>query len=89
MTKTELQAQILNNTKSRNELASAIHKLPESETRGEVIHKHDKISERLNELHNNLERIDKDTCHFGFSDFCSGMVCANCPDFKQEKIYGR
>ena len=78
MDKAELQAQILNNHKSSLRLTSAIHKLPESETRGELIYKYNKILQRLNELHVNLEKVDKTCCYFGFTDKCPGVPCMEC-----------
>ena len=84
----ELQTQILSRTKMLFSLASAIPKLPDGETKGELIYKHDKLLKKLNGLHIDLEQIDNACCYFGFSDLCSGMVCDDCPDFKQEKIYG-
>ena len=79
MTKVELQNRILNNSRAFFQLASAIDKLPESETRGELIYKHDKILQRLANLQADLEIVDRNTCYFGFTDKCPGVVCCECP----------
>ena len=78
MIKVELQNRILNNTRSLFQLASAIDRLPESETRGELIYKHDKILQNLANLQADLEIVDRDTCYFGFTDRCPGIVCCDC-----------
>jgi len=78
MAKQELQNQILDGNKSLFVLVSAIPKLPDSETKGELIYKHDKLLKRLNELHINLEQIDNTCCYFGFINKCPGGLCGEC-----------
>lgn len=78
MTKQELQTKILNNTRSLFRLASAISRLPESETRGELIYKHNQVAQRLASLQADLELIDRNACYFGFTDKCPGIVCCEC-----------
>jgi len=78
MNKQELQTQILSNTGSLFRLASAIDRLPESETRGELIHRHDRILQGLADLHTELDLIDEDACYYGFTHKCLGGVCVEC-----------
>ena len=78
MTKTELQAKIRDNSGAMFILASAISKLPESQTRGELIYKHDKVAVRLANLYADLDKIDRNTCDYGFTDKCPGVVCCEC-----------
>ena len=78
MTKPELQTKILNNSRSLFQLVSAISRLPESETRGELIYNHNKILERLANLQADLGLIDRNACYYGFTDKCPGMVCCEC-----------
>jgi hypothetical protein len=75
MTKPELQAQILSNSMLLFRLASAVDKLPDSATRGELIYKHNKIATVLANLQANL---GKDDCYFGYTDKCPGCCCADC-----------
>jgi len=76
--KTELQARILANSVQLFSLASAIDKLPESETRGELVYRHNKLESVLASLHANLAEIDVYACYFALTDNCPGVVCAEC-----------
>ena len=78
MVKTEVQEHILKSTESLFRLCSAISKLPESGTRGELIYNHDKILQRLNALHSELQEIDATCCYYGFTDKCPGCCCVDC-----------
>ena len=78
MTKVELQTKNLNNARSLFQLASAIDRLPESETRGELIYKHGKILQNLANLQADIVEIDRDACYYGFTDKCPGIVCCEC-----------
>ena len=78
MNKPELQTKILNNTRAMFGLASAISKLPQSQTRGELIYKHEKIAIRLANLHADLYKIDKKACDYGLTEKCPGIVCCEC-----------
>jgi len=78
MTKQELQTQILNNATSLSRLASAIRGLPDSETRNELVDKHDKILDRFSSQITELMLIDLDACYYGFADKCPGKACAEC-----------
>lgn len=71
----ELQANILRGTRILFMLAKSIDALPDSETRGELIYKHDKVFQRLADLQ---ASIGKDVCYFGFTDKCPGLPCAEC-----------
>ena len=78
MTKTELQTKVLNNSRILFRLASAIDRLPESETRGELIYKHSKALISLANLQADLMDIDRDTCYYGLTEKCPGAVCCEC-----------
>lgn len=78
MNKTELQARILANSVQLFSLASAIDRLPESETRGELIYRHNKILENLANLQANLGDLDCEACYFTLTDSCPGAVCCEC-----------
>ena len=78
MNKPELQTRILANSVQLMSLASAIDKLPESETRGELIYRHNKLESRLANLQANLGQIDEGTCYLALTDRCSGGVCCEC-----------
>lgn len=78
MNKPELQARILANSVQLFSLASAIDRLPESETRGELIYRHNRLELRLANLHTDLDEIDRDACYFALTDRCPGGVCAEC-----------
>lgn len=78
----ELQSKILDNTKQLSTLASAIDKLPESETRGELIYKATKVLQRLTDLHVELGYTDENACYYGFTDKCPGHHCADCEYWK-------
>lgn len=78
MNKPELQARIIANSVQLFSLASAIDRLPESETKGELIHSHDQITQILANLQADLDKIDVYACYFILTDRCSGGVCAEC-----------
>lgn len=78
MNKPELQARILANSVQLFSLASAIDRLPESETRGELIFRHDQITQTLANLQADLDEIDVYTCYFMLTDECPGGVCGEC-----------
>lgn len=75
MNKPELQSRILANSVQLFTLASAIDKLPNSETRGELIYRHNKLESVLANLQANL---DRDACYFALTDKCPGGVCCEC-----------
>lgn len=79
MTKVELQSKMRNDLIQLSRLAWAVSKLPESETRGEMIYKHDRILDRLGNLQYELDKIDPKSCYYGFTDSCYGGPCAICP----------
>lgn len=74
----ELQAQIRSDTIQLNELAKAVDVLPESETRGELIYKHNKTLQVLANLQADLDDLDIKACYYGFTDNCPGIPCAIC-----------
>lgn len=78
MNKPELQARILANSVQLFSLASAIDQLPDSEIRGELIHRHDRLELMLANLHADLDEIDVYTCYFMLTDECPGGVCGEC-----------
>lgn len=78
MNKPELQARILANSVHLFSLASAIDRLPDSETRGELIYRHNKILGSLTNLQANLEDLDYEACYFALTDKCPGGCCARC-----------
>ena len=78
MNKVELQSQIRNHFIQISNLVKAVDVLPESETRGELIYKHDKTLERLGNLQADLDQIDIKACYYGFTDNCPGIPCAEC-----------
>lgn len=78
MNKPELQARILANSVQLFSLASAIDRLPDSETRDELIYRHNQSELRLANLHADLDEIDVYACYFGFTDRCPGILCADC-----------
>jgi len=81
MTIPELQSQILSNTRILFMLAEAVGKLPESETRGELIYKHDKVLLRLANLGADLVEMGECICYYGFTDRCPGVACAICQEY--------
>lgn len=78
MNKPELQTQILANSVQLFSLASAIDRLPDSETRGELIYRHNRLELRLANLQADIDGIDDTCCYFGFTDRCPGCCCADC-----------
>ena len=78
MNKPELQTRILASSVKLFTLASAIDALPDSETRGELIYRHDHILEDLANLQANLGDIDRNICYFALTNKCPGGTCAEC-----------
>ncbi|MBU0778181.1 hypothetical protein KKF82_07975 [Patescibacteria group bacterium] len=78
MNKPELQARILTSSVRLFTLASAIDRLPDSETRGELIYKHNRLELMLANLQADLEFIDRNACYFALTNKCSGKVCCEC-----------
>lgn len=78
MNKPELQARILANSVQLFSLASAIDRLPDSETRGELIYRHNQLELMLANLQADLDEIDMYACYFILTDECPGGVCAEC-----------
>ena len=78
MNKPELQARILTNSVQLFNLASAIDRLPDSETRDDLIYRHNKLESILASLQADLEQVDRDACYFTLTDKCPGVVCCEC-----------
>jgi len=78
MNKPELQSRILANSAQLFNLSSAIDKLPNSDTKDELVGRLEHTAFKLATLKLELEEIDRDACYYGYIDKCPGGVCCEC-----------
>ncbi len=74
-----IQARIRKGLVMQFELAQAIEKLPDCDSRIELEAKFMDVTMRLAELRNQISDYDPHMCWYGFMPTCPNCVCDECP----------